>query len=208
MFPSHDNEEDLRNGVIRIIVVDDEPTLRLGFKYTLSNETTAVRTAANGRIAIEMASQAPYDLMILDLRMPDMDGIDVLRALRAQGNPIPIILCSAGFTARAALGAIRHGVVDFLLKPLRPTEIRDAVESILNPKQGPLESALKAVRNGDHDGAIRILASRREPYPLEVHWLRVLQTMRDAEPDMDASEIEETIGASFSLLALNAPATE
>jgi DNA-binding response OmpR family regulator len=208
MYQSHDNEQDLGDGVIRIMVVDDEPTLRLGIKYTLTNETTAVTTAANGRIAVEMAAQAHYDLMILDLRMPDMDGIEVLKTLRERGNMIPIILCSAGFTAKAALEVIRHGVVDFLLKPLRPVEIRDAVESILNPKQGQLGNALKAVRRGAPDEAIRLLQEHHEPSPLEVHWLRVLQAMRDSEPDMDASRIEETIGAPFSLLAMNALATE
>jgi DNA-binding response OmpR family regulator len=208
MFQSHDNGQDLRDGVIRILVVDDEPTLRLGFKYTLSSETTAVSTAENGRIAIEMVTQANYDLMILDLRMPDIDGIDVIKVLRAHCKPIPIILCSAGFTARAALGAIRNGVVDFLIKPLLPLEIRNAVESILNPKQGPLENALKAVRRGAPNEAIRILQDRQKPSPLEVHWLRVLQIMRDSDPYTDANQIEKKIGASFSLLAMNAPATE
>jgi CheY-like chemotaxis protein len=208
MFPSHNNGQNLRDGVIHILVVDDEPTLRLGFKYTLTSDTTAVGTAENGRIAIEMATQAHYDLIILDLRMPDMDGIDVIKVLRAHGKPIPIILCSAGFTAKAALGAIRNGVVDFLLKPLLPLDIRNAVESILNPKQGPLENALKAVRCGAPNEAIRILEDRQEPSPLELHWLRVLQIMRDLGPYIDASQIEKMVGASFSLLAMNAPTTE
>jgi DNA-binding response OmpR family regulator len=208
MFQSHNGNHGLQDGVIRIIIADDEPALRLGFKYTLANETTDVETAENGRVALEMATKADYDLMILDFRMPDMDGIAVLKALRGQGNQTPIILCSAGFTPGASLHAIRNGVVDFLLKPMTPGEIRKAVESILNPKPVPLEDALGFVRRGDQDEAIRILSALDQPSPLELHWLRVLETMRNAEPGTDAVEIEKRIGASLSRLALNAPATE
>lgn len=207
MSPSHENHGQ-SGGIIHIIIVDDEPTLRLGFKYTLSDDTTTVETAANGRVALDMAMRGRFDLMILDLRMPDMDGIEVIENLRACGNPIPIILCSAGFTANAALESIRNGVVDFLLKPMRPSEIRAAVESLLNPRQEPLDRALQAIRDGHRGEAIRILESHDGPCPLEMHWLRVLTTMRESEPDADAATIENRIGASFSLLALNAPAPE
>lgn len=208
MFQSHDSKDDLPDGTVRILIVDDEPTLRLGFLYTLRDETTVVKTAENGCIAVEMASDERFDLMILDLRMPDMDGIEVLETLRRNGNQLPIILCSAGFTASAALGAICNGVVDFLLKPMRPSEIRDAVEAILNPTQSPLTCALQAIRDGNRGEAIRILENRTAPCPLEIHWLSALRTIRDAVPGTNAAIMEHRIGAPFSLLALNAPTTE
>ncbi len=210
MCPSPDNVQYARDGLFHIIVVDDEPTLRLGFHYTLTNRTTTVSTAENGRIAIEMLANGHYDLMILDLRMPEMDGIDVLKAVRASGNPIPIILCSAGFTLKSALEAIRNGVVDFLLKPLRPVEIRNAVQSLLCPKQGSacgsLENALEAIRNGNPGDAIRILDLCREPSPRGCQWLHILRAMRDTDPGSDANLVD-TIDVSIPLLAMNTQAT-
>lgn len=208
MFQSHDSKDCPRDGFIHILIVDDEPTLRLGFTFALSDDVTVVKSAANGSIAVEMASAEHFDLMILDLRMPDLDGIEVIESLRTGGNPIPIILCSAGLTPSAAVDAIRNGVVDFLLKPMRPAEIREAVESILNPKQSPLADALQASRHGNHDEAIQILEHQTVQYPIEIHWLRALKTIRDASPDMDAAKMEERIGAPFSLLALNATGIE
>jgi DNA-binding NtrC family response regulator len=206
MCPSPDNIQDKRSGLIHIIVVDDEPTLRLGFNYTLASETTAVSTAENGRIAIDMLAKRHYDLMILDLRMPEMDGIDVLKAVRASGNPIPIILCSAGFTPKAALEAIRNGVVNFLFKPLRPVEIRDAVDALLTPEKEATENALKAVRSGHPEEAIRILNHCSETNPRGFAWLRILRDLRDTEPGADATLID-IIDASLPLLAMNAQAS-
>lgn len=207
MCPLPDNEREPRTGLIHIIVVDDEPTLRLGFHYTLTSRTTSVDTAENGRIAIEMLSKGHYDLMILDLRMPDMDGIDVLKAVRTSGNSIPIILCSAGFTPKAAMEAIRNGVVDFLFKPLRPAEIRSAVQSLLAPKPwaapGTVETALMAIRKGNPAQAIRILDHSREPGPRGFQWLQILRAIRDEEPGTDGRLIEEAIGNSLPLLAMN-----
>lgn len=202
MSPSHDNGQGPRNGLTRIIVVDDEPTLRLGFEYTLTGETTTVSTAADGRMALEMATARHFDLMILDLRMPEMDGIEVIKAVRASGNLIPIILCSAGFTPKAVLDAIRNGVAHFLFKPLRPAEIRHAVRSLLNPGEGTAENALKAVRPDDTGESIRLLQGCSDPSPREAQWLGILELIRDTRPG-DAGLIEEAIGASLPLLAMN-----
>ncbi|RYD49942.1 MAG: response regulator, partial [Verrucomicrobiaceae bacterium] len=106
MSPSPDSRE--TDERLRVLVVDDEPTLRLGFAYALSNRHTLVETAANGRIALERIANERFDIMILDLRMPDLDGIGVIEELRASGNRIPVVLCSAALNPRAALRAIRN----------------------------------------------------------------------------------------------------
>ncbi len=71
-----------QNGALSVLIVDDEPTLRLGFTYALSNNLTKVETAANGRDALDRIAEMHFDIMILDLRMPELDGIGVIQALR------------------------------------------------------------------------------------------------------------------------------
>ncbi|MES2980887.1 MAG: response regulator [Verrucomicrobiota bacterium] len=207
MCPLPENIQETQHGISQILVVDDEPTLRLGFNYTLTSETTSVDTAENGRIAIEMLANRHYDLMILDLRMPEMDGIEVVKAVRAGGNSIPIILCSAGFTSQATLEAIRNGVVDFLIKPLKPVEIREAVQFLLNPKQEattePVETALQAVREGKPEEAIQILAHSKDLCQRGIIWLRILEAMKEIVHGTEATLLNEAIHKSLPLLAMS-----
>jgi DNA-binding NtrC family response regulator len=137
--------------------------------------------------------------------MPDLDGIGVIEALRGQGNPLPVILCSAALTPNAALRAIRHGVVDFLLKPVRPVDLRQVVEFVIRPENRPLPQALKAARNGRPDQAIRLLESEPAPSCQIRHWLKLLRTIRDAGSQDDVLLAELEILTSLPALAFNAP---
>ena len=202
MCPSLDLPGDQK---LRVLVVDDEPTLRLGFAYALSNRTTTVETAANGRQALERMAAVPIDLLILDLRMPDMDGIGVIDALRAQGDSVPVILCSAAMVPSAALRAIRQGVVDFLLKPVRPADLRRAIEFVIQPKDRPYPMAMKAARGLNRAAAIRLLENEENPGPRSVYWLSVLKAIEaaDATPGSDVAALEEKVRLSLSMLAFN-----
>ncbi len=190
---------------MRVLVVDDEPTLRLGFTYALSNRRTTVETAATGQQALDRIAATRFDIMILDLRMPELDGIGVIEALRDGGNPLPIVLCSAALTPNAALRAVRHGVVDFLLKPVRPVDLRQVIEFVIRPENRPLPQAMKAARDGRSTRAIEILESEPSPSRQIRHWLDLLTTIRDAGPDDDITSLEMKIRTSMSILAFNAP---
>lgn len=206
MFQSPDNRKIKESEKLRVLVVDDEPTLRLGFAYALSSRGTEVETAATGRLALERMTEVSFDIMILDLRMPELDGSGVIETLRNQGNPIPIILCSAVINPRAALRAIRHGVVDFLLKPVRPMELREAVRSVIRPDGRPLQSALKAARSQRVGEAIQILESVRNQDKQMTYWLSVFRCIHEAESGGGTSCLEENLHAGLSVLAFNAPA--
>lgn len=203
MSQSPDNREtDERK--LRVLVVDDEPTLRLGFAYALSNRNTLVETASNGRTALERINAEPFDIMILDLRMPEIDGTSVIEELRATGNRIPVILCSAALSPTVALRAIRDRVVDFLLKPVRPVDLRQAIRFVLEPENAPLPLALGAARDGKSDEAIRILEETPDPDHQILAWLNVLRCIRDTGEDAATLTLENMIGLSLSSLALNA----
>ena len=203
MSPSPDSRNSSEK--LRVLVVDDEPTLRLGFSYALSNRTTTVETAANGRHALERIAALNFDLMILDLRMPEMDGIGVIETLRSEGNMIPVVLCSAVLNPSSALRAIRRGVVDFLLKPVRPADLRQVLEFVIRPENQPLPLAMKAMRNGRYEEAIRFLENAPMSGRQASCWLDILRSLRDCATDGDTSQLEDRIRTNLPILAFNGP---
>ena len=118
----------------RILVVDDERNIRLMLSQTLASDSTTVQTAINGEEALQKLEQSSYDLMLLDLRMPGMDGLDLLRRVHGQWPNMPVILLTAHGTVDSAVAAMRGGAVDFLQKPFSPREIREAVEKALQER--------------------------------------------------------------------------
>jgi DNA-binding NtrC family response regulator len=115
----------------RILVVDDEKNIRLMLTQALASEKTIVDTAVNGEEALEKIAQTSYDLVLLDLRLPGMNGLDVLREIRESHESLPVILLTAHGTVESAVEAMRVGAVNFLQKPFAPRELREAVEAAL-----------------------------------------------------------------------------
>jgi CheY-like chemotaxis protein len=208
MSRSPDNGQSQEATKLRVLVVDDEPTLRLGFAYALSNHLTTVETAASGRQALERIAATNYDVMILDLRMPDLDGLGVIETLRNQGNNLATVLCSAALSPNASLRAIRLGVVDFLLKPVRPTDLRQVIEFVLQPGTQPLPRALQEARRGHPGEAIRILSGEAVLGGRAACWLSALKSIHDAEATAGILKrgdeaIEEKLRPNLATLAFN-----
>ena len=115
----------------RILVVDDEPNIRLSFRYGLLSEEWEVEEAASGTEAVAKAGQSPFDLMLLDLRMPGLDGIQVLQRLQEQQLRLPAVMVSAHATTDTVIQAIQRGTLDFLTKPVTPEQLRSAIREVL-----------------------------------------------------------------------------
>lgn len=115
----------------RILVVDDEKNIRLMLSQALTADHTHVETAINGEEALDKLGKESYDLVLLDLRLPGMDGIEVLRQIHARNAKLPVILLTAHGTVESAVTAMRSGAVNFVQKPFSPREIREAVNSAL-----------------------------------------------------------------------------
>jgi CheY-like chemotaxis protein len=188
---------------LRVLVVDDEPTLRLGFAYALSNKSTHVETASSGRQALERLATDTFDVMVLDLRMPELDGVAVIDAARSSGNQIPIILCSAALNPNAALRAIRRGVVDFLLKPVQPMELRQVVEFVTQHGNECFSRAMVAARAGRIHEAIGILEAESTLALRELSWLHLLRSLLNGGVGDDDAELEEQVRSSLPVLAFN-----
>jgi len=106
----------------RILVVDDEPQLLRALQITLKGHGYDTVTAADGRHALAGAASAHPDLVLLDLGLPDIDGVDVIRQLRAW-TPIPIIILSGRLASRAKVDALDAGADDYVTKPFNVEEL-------------------------------------------------------------------------------------
>jgi two-component system response regulator PilR (NtrC family) len=115
----------------KVLVVDDEQGMREFLKMLLEKQGHRVITAADGCRALALVAEQPPDLVISDLRMPKMGGIDLLAGLRAQHPELPVILITAYASSDSTIQAMRLGADDYITKPFRIDEIRLVVEKAL-----------------------------------------------------------------------------
>ncbi|EDY21223.1 response regulator receiver protein [Chthoniobacter flavus Ellin428] len=116
----------------RILVVDDEPNVRLSYRVTLETEGLAVREADCAARALDRLAGEHFDLAILDMRMPEMDGLDLLAEMRKRGFKTPAVIITAYGDIPHAVRAMQLGAIDFLQKPLTPEALRNLVAEILS----------------------------------------------------------------------------
>ena len=114
----------------RILVVDDEPQIRHSLQVNLKNKNYAVATAASGEEALEAIAHQNPDVVIVDLILPGMDGIELTRRIREQ-SPVPIIVLSAIGDERKKVEALESGADDYVTKPFGIEELAARVKSAL-----------------------------------------------------------------------------
>ena len=159
----------------RILIADDVATNRIVMKVKLSEACYDVLQAGGGRRALEMARAERPDLILLDLMMPDMDGIAVCRKLRADPATagIPVIMITARRDSAAKMQALKAGADDFLSKPLDDMILLARVRSLLRARETAQELALRegtrralgfeeAPQGFARQGRVALVAQRRE----------------------------------------------
>jgi CheY-like chemotaxis protein len=107
----------------RILVVDDESSIRDLLAKTLSLAEYDVDTAPDGRSALERLRLYPYDLLIVDLKMPGIDGLAVIREAKRLNANLPVIIITGYSTEAAAIEAVNLGVAGYLTKPFRVPQV-------------------------------------------------------------------------------------
>ena len=123
-----------------VLVADDEPRITKLVSIALSEEGLRVITASNGTEAIQKADEYRPDIVLLDIVMPDLDGIEVMRLIREQ-RPVPVILLTAkGSTADKAKG-LDLGADDYIAKPFHPDELAARVRAVLRRSTGAAPGA-------------------------------------------------------------------
>ena len=116
---------------INILVVEDEPTIVELLRIGLAYEGYKVAVAHDGRTGLEMADKGGFDLMILDLMLPDLDGFKVCRRLRMRGNDIPIIMLTARKEIADRVAGLDMGADDYITKPFSFEELVARVRAVL-----------------------------------------------------------------------------
>jgi DNA-binding response OmpR family regulator len=112
----------------RILLVDDDRAFRLSTSELLRQDGYEVESVANGTEAVDAMKAGHFDIMLLDLRMPGIDGTGLVTALREWGDGIPILMISGFGTVDAAVHALHAGADDFLTKPVEPEVLSDRVD--------------------------------------------------------------------------------
>jgi two-component system chemotaxis response regulator CheY len=116
----------------KILLVDDAAFMRKVIKDTLSkNGYTELYEAVDGADAVEKFSEIHPDLVIMDITMPNMDGLEALKAIRAKDSNASIVMCSAMGQESMVMDAVRSGAKDFIVKPFKPDRILKTVTSVL-----------------------------------------------------------------------------
>lgn len=102
----------------KILIIDDERAIRNTLKEILEFENYVVEVAEDGRVGLEMASATAYDLIFSDIKMPEMDGIELLSALREAEVESPVVMISGHGNIETAVDCIKRGAADFIEKPI------------------------------------------------------------------------------------------
>jgi CheY-like chemotaxis protein len=118
-----------------ILLVDDEEPNRLLLGRRLSIEGYRVTTAGGGRQALELLSEQPFDLVLLDLFMPEMDGLATLDAIRADPrlDGMPVVMLTASNHRASVVHCLSLGAVDYVIKPVNPADFGRRVRRQLTP---------------------------------------------------------------------------
>ena len=173
-----------------ILVVDDEPVARQSLSDILRLEGYTVNAVPNGQAAVEYVRTHPVDLMIVDLRMPGMDGLEVVQVVNSVSPETEVVLLTAFGTTETAIQALRLRVHDYLLKPAPPSQVVNTVKKGLARRDARLkarggtavdvdESELEiSLKDGTHiDLSRRVIQQKKQTVhltPAEGRLLRVL----------------------------------
>ena len=129
---------------VRILVIDDEEPMRESLKDWLMEEGYEVGLAASGKEAIAMTRKQNWDVILLDLKMPGMDGIETLKRLKGKevNTEAEILMMTAYATVDTAVQAMKEGALDYLVKPFSPDEIEMRIKKIVTHRELVLENIL------------------------------------------------------------------
>jgi DNA-binding NarL/FixJ family response regulator len=118
--------------VIRVLLVDDQELVRSGFRMILEarDDIEVVGEAGNGREAVELAARTTADVILMDVRMPDVDGVEATRTILAAGSTARVLVLTTFDLDEYVVQAIRAGASGFLLKDVRPVELVDAIRVV------------------------------------------------------------------------------
>jgi DNA-binding NtrC family response regulator len=145
-----------------VLVVDDEAVVRNGINKALHNRGMTTKLAANGREALVLLGSHPFDLVILDIRMPDIDGVEVLKKIRSKYPETDVIMITGYPTIDTAVHCIKLGALDFLVKPFRLDDL-DAALNKISSSSAPARKSIIESNGLRFDSKKKLIIGRSRP---------------------------------------------
>ncbi len=150
---------------MRILIVDDEPALCAQIAHTLRQQRYTVETAGDGAAALERICTEPYDLIVLDIMLPEKDGFQVLEELRAEGVRVPVLMLTARGEVENRIKGLDLGADDYLHKPFSMAELLARIRALLR-RSHEQSSPYLVVGDIRLDTNTRTVTRNNEPVPL------------------------------------------
>lgn len=138
-----------------ILVMEDDNSVAKGLELVLNDEGFDVYLAGTGELALAAFREKRFDLLVADLRLPDADGMDIIRQIKAQEPDTEVIVITGYGTAATAVEAMKLGVNDFLPKPFTDDQIKKAVGEALNQPQPAAASETAAPARTEEEKLIQ-----------------------------------------------------
>ncbi len=145
----------------RILISDDDLAIRDGCAQVLKRQGYEIWEASTGEEAMNLLERFDFDLILLDIKMPDISGIDILKAIRERDSDVPVIMITAYGTIQSAVETMRLGASDFLPKPFDPEELRLAVARNLKAKKLAIENIYLKEELRRKEGVVNIIGKSR-----------------------------------------------
>jgi DNA-binding NtrC family response regulator len=120
---------------VNILIVDDEKSMRNSLADWLREDGYFVDVAESGKAAVDMAKDKPWNIFIIDLKMPGMDGIQTMREVRKIQGDIPVVIITAYATVDTAVLAMKDGATDYVVKPINPEELSLIISRIVESQK-------------------------------------------------------------------------
>jgi len=158
----------------KILIVEDDSDIALPLQDDLTLEGYEVEVVGDGETALRRLDEASFDLLLLDVMLPGVDGFDVCRQLRHSGSKVPIILLTAKVQEAEVVMGLEQGADDYVTKPFRPRELRARIKAVLRRT----DDAPRQVRFGDMEVDFERFELRRagEPVALTPIEFKLLST--------------------------------
>jgi DNA-binding response OmpR family regulator len=122
--------DDMHSGKT-VLIVDDETNVRLMLRTALASAGYSVVEAEDGHAALKRLRENACSIVLLDLKMPRMDGMELLRQLRSEGSTVPVVMLTAHGSIHDAVEAMKLGAIDFVTKPITPDALRKVVAEVI-----------------------------------------------------------------------------
>jgi two-component system OmpR family response regulator len=168
---------------VRVLIAEDDPGLRSVLERSLVRAGYVVDAVADGERALRHATEYPYEMLILDWRMPRMSGVDVIRAMRRRGVRAPVLMLTARDTTVDRVEGLDAGADDYLVKPFELAELLARVRALQRRPPVPLPSHL-VLGDLEFDPAARLVQRDGEELPLTGRELAILELLMRRHPSV------------------------